>query len=471
LSQVVLHIFDITKLYDQVPPGTMVVIFLKGCACILQAVVGKMRLEADGKRAPLFGLQDAGAPTARHMRLPTAKFFITLFIIISTIAPTFAIWMRTTPVPLDRLLKNISSYIAKKPQDARGYYVRGRLHSLAYSTGTRKLEMYETGAGKLPEFPGDESIFAKRTGKFQLTTSARQHLLASIRDYQRATELDPKHAMAWLGLGWVLEDGSTFAARVPAFPKEKKAALPQRQWQDKALAAYRQAYQLTAASDLKLEVLGPGAHAAISYEAGESLMRLLRNRELTAAEHAEIKRIETTLAEIEKKPRAITPIIFPLDEPAPLASLLAHDHRVHFDLAGDGKAGLWPWVKPGTGILVWAPKRTDRITSGLQMFGSVTWWIAWANGYQPLALLDNDGDGWLAGKELKGLAVWVDANANGVSEASEVHPPAHHNIVRVAVHSTATIANTPSNLHGLQLREGRFLPTYDWTPQEIKSVR
>ncbi len=409
------------------------------------------------------------------MKLPaTKKFsqtFIALLIVVSTVAPALALWARATPVPIERLLKNVNTYIAKNPKDARGYYVRGRLHSLAYATGTRKLEMYETGAGKLPDFPGYDSILAKRDGKFQWTSAARQHLLDSIRDYQRATELNPKSAMAFLGLGWVLEDGASFAAKVNAFPKEKKPANPQTQWQDKALAAYRQAYQLTEASDLKLDGLGPGADAAISYEAGESIMRLLRNRKQTAAEQAEIKRIEATIAELEKKPRAITPIIFPLDDPAPLASLLAHDHRVRFDLAGDGKAGSWPWVKPSTGILVWDPKHTGRITSGQQLFGSVTWWIAWPNGYQPLALLDNDGDGWLAGKELQGLAVWVDANANGVSDADEVRLLARHNIARIAVQQTETIADTPSNPRGIQLRDGRYLPTYDWTPQEIKLAR
>lgn len=402
------------------------------------------------------------------MKLPAAKFFIALFIITSTISAAFAIWARATPVPIERLLKNINTYLAKNPKDAQGFYVRGRLHSLAFATGTRKLEMFETGAHKLPEFPGYDSIFAKRTGQFQLTAAARQHLLESIRDYQRATELDAKHALAFLGLGWVLEDGANFAAKVPAFPKEKKPANPQTQWRNKALAAYRQAYQLTEASDLKLDGLGPGAHAAISYEAGESIMRLLRNRPLTAAEQTEIKRIETTIAELEKKPRAITPIIFPLDEPAPLASLLAQDHRVRFDLAGDGKASLWPWVKPTTGILVWDPNRTGRITSGLQLFGSVTWWVAWPNGYQPLALLDNDGDGWLAGKELPGLAVWVDANANGVSERGEVQSLAQHNIARLATTSTGSAAQVPHNLTGLQLRDGRFLPTYDWTPVEAR---
>ena len=404
------------------------------------------------------------------MKRPTTKQSISIvmvIILVSFIASqACAMWARATSVPIERLLKNINTYIVKNPKDARGYYVRGRLHSLAFATGTRNFEMYELGANKLPEFPSYDSIFAKRSGKFQLSNDARTHLLESVRDYQRATELDPKHAMAFLGLGWVLEDGAIFANKVNAFPKEKKPADPQAIWKEKALAAYHQAYQLTVASDLKLDGLGPGAHAAISYEAGESILRLLRSRKLTSVEQTEIAQIEKTLAEIEKKPRAITPIIFPLTEPGSLESLLAPNHHVRFDLAGDGKASWWPWVKPNVGILVWDPKHTGRITSGQQLFGSVTWWIAWANGYQALAMLDNDGDGWLTGNELKGLAVWVDANANGVSEPGEVRSLSTYGIIRIAVSHEADKAPSPHNPLGLQLRDGRYLPTYDWTPVE-----
>ena len=405
------------------------------------------------------------------MKLPaTAKptFIVIAFLLASFITPSYALWARATSVPIERLLKNINTYIVRNPKDAQGYYVRGRLHSLAFATGTRKLEVYESDADKLPQFPSYDSIFAKRSGNFQLSKEAQAHLLASIRDYQRATELDRNHAMAFLGLGWVLEDGAIFADKVNPFPKEKKPKNPRANWLEKALTAYRQAYKLTVASDLKLDGFGPGAHAAISYEAGESILRLLRNRTLTNEARTEITQIETTIAEIEKKPRAITPIIFPLTEPASLESLLTNNQRVRFDLAGDGKAALWPWVKPNVGILVWDPKHTGQIKSGQQLFGSVTWWISWSNGYQPLAMLDNNGDGWLVGKELKGLAVWVDANTNGVSEAGEVTTLEKFGVTRVAVNSADHMANTPFNPNGIHLRNGRILPTYDWTPEEIK---
>ncbi len=42
-------------------------------------------------------------------------------------------------VPVDRLLKNANRYIEAHPKDARGYYVLGRLHSMAFATGAAEL--------------------------------------------------------------------------------------------------------------------------------------------------------------------------------------------------------------------------------------------------------------------------------------------------------------------------------------------
>ena len=55
------------------------------------------------------------------------------------------------------------------------------------------------------------------------------------------------------------------------------------------------------------------------------------------------------------------------------------------------------------------------------------------NGYQALAALDDDGDGYLTGKELEGLAVWRDKNGNGICDAGEVVPVGQLGIVGIGV--------------------------------------
>ena len=72
------------------------------------------------------------------------------------------------------------------------------------------------------------------------------------------------------------------------------------------------------------------------------------------------------------------------------------------------------------------------MTSGLQLFGGVTYWCFWGTGYDALAALDDDGDGVLRGRELDGLALWHDANGNGVCDPGEVRPLAEWGIVALS---------------------------------------
>ena len=118
-------------------------------------------------------------------------------------------------VPVDRLLRNANRYIQEHPKEAQGYYVVGRLHSMAFATGADQLRIARLSArakqredpDALPQFWPRDSILVRRT-KRPTTPAPRDHLRESIRNYRKATELDPRNALAWLGLGWVLEEAS-----------------------------------------------------------------------------------------------------------------------------------------------------------------------------------------------------------------------------------------------------------------------
>jgi len=380
----------------------------------------------------------------------------------------FALWMAPTEAPADRLLKNVGNHVKRNPRDAQGYYVLGRLHSLVYAYESKTIGVYQKTPADLPSLPPGQSILVQRMGKGALTKVSRHHLLESIRNYRRATELAPNQPMAFLGLGWMLERGEAWASKLGAPPGEKKTGAEA--WKESALAAYRKAYSLAVAGDLKRNDLGPGADSAVSLEAGQAILRILAPRKASSREMDEAIRIRETISKLESKPRMITPIIFSLERAASLDDLLAPDRLVRFDLAGDGKPGLWPWVKPETAILVWDPKRTGRIESGLQLFGSVTWWMAWQHGYQPLAALDDNQDCWLSGNELDGLAVWRDRNGNGISDRGEVTPLQSLGVNALAATATADQNGIYFNSRGIRLDNGTFLPTYDWTPAEVKTL-
>ncbi len=161
--------------------------------------------------------------------------------------------------------------------------------------------------------------------------------------------------------------------------------------------------------------------------------------------------------------RKITPIVFSLDRSCELSELIAAGHTVRFDLDGDDVAErVSSWVRPDTGLLVWDPSGTGRITSGRQFFGSVTWWMFWRNGYDALDALDDNRDGRLTGAELRGLAVWHDADSDGVSDPGEVRSVQEHGIAALATRATSEADGCPANPMGLAMNDGRRLPTYDW---------
>jgi hypothetical protein len=158
----------------------------------------------------------------------------------------------------------------------------------------------------------------------------------------------------------------------------------------------------------------------------------------------------------------ITPIAIPLED-APLSELLDTKASVAFDLDGTGKRA-WTWITPKAGWLVMDHAGTGRIESGLQFFGSVTFWLFWDNGYQALTLLDDNRDGELSGKELDGLAIWHDKNGNGVSEPGEVRPLAAYGITALSCRAEAHGRSSDCLVYspaGVRYASGRSRPSYD----------
>lgn len=401
----------------------------------------------------------------RNRRIGMLAVAMILFATAFVTSTTRGMWVRPTDAPADRLLKNVEAYIKTHPKDANGYYILGRLHSLLFAIDTKTIGVYQKSDAELPSLAPYQSILVEIKRGKTLSKAEQAHLLNSIRNYRRATELDPNLPTAWLGLGWMLESGAAWAP-----PGDPKAGRNAAEWKKNALAAYRKAYSLSLSGDLKRGSLGPGANSAISLEAAQGILRLFGKRALNPAETEEAEKLRGTIAKIEQMPRIVTPIVFPLSsQPGTLADLLAENKVVRFDLDGDGRTEWWPWVNAETGILVWDPKGAGRIESGLQLFGSVTWWMSWRNGYEPLASLDDNRDGVLRGSELRGIAVWQDRNGNGISDRGEVVPATSRGIVEIAV-TPGPEKDMLWNAAGIRWRDGRQSPSYDWVPTEARPL-
>lgn len=137
---------------------------------------------------------------------------------------------------------------------------------------------------------------------------------------------------------------------------------------------------------------------------------------------------------------------------------------VAFDADGSGLKRRWTWINPKAAWLVHDPKRTGKVDSALQMFGGVTFWLFWETGYDAMAALDDNRDGRLSGKELDGLALWHDANGNGVCDPGEVKPLAEYGIVSLACKYERDRSHPDQIAHakaGVTFANGRTRPTFD----------
>lgn len=370
--------------------------------------------------------------------------------------------MGPVAAPLARMLTNLNTWLKSTPAEApKIHYYRGRIHYFAFVQGVDTA--YSHDQRQLQEPPGARTRIERQSPlltKARALTAAERlsHLKAAIADL-RVAQLDP--GMAELCLACVLEDGAPFASKVGLLaeaPPPTKAA-----WLEEAERLYLSAYRKSARADAAA-TSSWGPESFVSFEASQSYERLIRARTRISPER---KLLFTEMAlhrqKLKNTPYMITPLIFSLTENQPLERLLAPQSTASFDLRGFGTPERVGWVQPETAFLVWDPEHTGKITSGRQLFGSATWWMLFCDAYEALAVLDDNHDGWLTGKELSGLALWQDRNQNGVSDPGEVVPLAQTPISAIATKATGRTGLSPLSAQGLRLRDGRVLPTYDWT--------
>ena len=177
-----------------------------------------------------------------------------------------------------------------------------------------------------------------------------------------------------------------------------------------------------------------------------------------------IAAIKANLAVLDALPMGpITPIVFSTAATCVACrSADAGEDPARFDLDGDGIIEERPWIKPTTGLLAWDADRDGRITSGRELFGSVTWWLFFSNGYRAMDMLDDNRDGSLTAGELKGLCVWFDRDWDGQSDDGEVVSVESLGIAAIATRPTGRDGQSPMHSAGIRFKDGRTVPTYDW---------
>ena len=343
-------------------------------------------------------------------------------------------------VPVDRLIKNLEAAAAKSPGDPDGWRTLARTHAIAYAQKSATLPVWRGKEAAGPWFgydPPNAPFPVGQAGNDAARRAAAAHLAKAIGHYREALRLAPDDLVTQLGYAWTLDQAG-----------EK----------ENAIAAYRTVIDAAWKKEQGTKTADLGWHS-ITAEAAGYLLKLLDR----TGDAAEIKTLESRRQQMKGVLRPITPIAIPLAEGLDAIDILDDAASVRFDADGSGMARRWTWIRPNAAWLVFDRDGRGKIGSGLQLFGNVTFWLFWPNGYAALGALDDDGDGTIAGPELIGLALWRDANRNGTSEPGEVRPVGAWGIVALSHRYEYDERHPDENAwspRGVTFAGGRTRPTF-----------
>jgi hypothetical protein len=399
-----------------------------------------------------------------------------LFLTIGFASRAHFMSIQTKAVPISRVLANLEARLVRDSKNVETLYQLGRIHSMAFSTNLTTIDMTTNSHSGVNEpFFGYLDIGkpyrVTRYTNAQAQAAARQHLTNAITYYRQAAELVLKGTNAndkwitlpiYLGLAWCIDQDGRREDAIKAYRKALQLA-----WNIEVEPTPTVKEQLNWSWDQirakKSPFSKPPAHTSIglfsfSDEIIRNLLPLLDPKK-DAKEIAQLEKDKKTIASMG---RAITPILVPLEPNANFADLVNPAANVAFDLDGSALPRRWGWITPKAAWLVYDHDGSGRITSGLQMFGSVTFWIFWRDGYDALSSLDDNGDGRLSGDELKGISLWQDLNGNGVADPGEVRPITDYGVVAIECGCQPGADGMPFNPRGIIFRDGTSRPTYDW---------
>lgn len=384
-------------------------------------------------------------------------------------APAWAIpfFPPPTPVyeaPIDRALANVGTMQHLEP--AQRERLLGRLNLLAYARGDANFtymrdnsELNEPGSVRCTEAPpgmrrdAPTPIFAPEdlcavytfnmgpqkelpdTITGETSTAARARLDAAESHYARALQLDRTNLRARLGHAYALDRLGRIGDAREELRRLVKLGLPRLQearseWDD---------------------------HAVLT-ETADHLSHLATS----GSDRRAVARLRTRL-HASQPMIYVTPIVVPLTAGA-FDTLTNDASSVAFDFAGTGDARAQGWLTQDAAWLVWDPNGRGDIRSGFDMIGARTWAVFWSDGFEALRALDDNSDGELTGAELGGLALWRDADGDGVSDAGEVRAVGAHGIVGLAVRGEAERTGLLAAPGGVRLESGETRTLYDWTP-------
>jgi hypothetical protein len=388
-----------------------------------------------------------------HLMGRNMKRIILLVAFLLDTAPALARFGTTLPfvieeAPIDRAIVNVTA--DKQLSAVQRERVLGRLHLIAYAQGRVQVKHYGNGewTTQLCDIRNpDSAVFC--TGKVPgrelpqsvgpVNAEELAHLRLARTHYTLAVALDGRVLRARLGLAYVLDELSLDAP----------ARLQLREIIAIALPRLQQAQRYLTYSD----------DYAVLSEAVEHLGDLA----VSESDRTSITHVRTVLSVMPRPSIRVTPIVVPLVD-APFAELIDATSSTAFDFSGIGDRRADGWLTRNAAWLVWDPKQRGKVRSGFDLIGQRSWGVFWSDGFEALRALDDDGDSELTGSELSGLALWHDADGDGVSDVGEVQALSAHGVIGLSTRGAAERPGLIVAPGGVRLKSGEDRPLYDWTP-------
>ncbi len=386
----------------------------------------------------------------------------------------------TRQAPIARVFKNLQLRLEKDTNDLGATYCLARLHSMASATNLAEISVRKENSEPVLSRPWESDVpqAVQTFSSIEARKAAFEHLTNAIAFYERAIFLLKRSAniaeRKWmvvptqLGWAWCLDQAGRTNDAIAMYRKTLKVAwkievtgdFDFKQWVSDAWGDVK-----AGRNPIRSHPGGSIGDFSYSEEIIGYLLRLL-DPVKDAQEIAQLNQDKKTLSSMA---RWVTPILIPLEANTGFNDLVEQKASVDFDLDGSGFKRKWAWITPKAGWLVFDAERTGCVESALQMFGNVTFWIFWPNGYEALSALDDNGDGVLSGAELRGLAIWNDRNSDGVSDPGEVIPVEELGIEVISCSNQIDANGMHWNPAGVIMSNGTIRASYDWVvPQHAK---
>jgi hypothetical protein len=284
-----------------------------------------------------------------------ASFGLGLAVLVMLVpaAPAMFIFVEVQKVPVERLIANLEATLEKKPGDVQALVNLARVHAMAYALKTDTAPMAKGHEEWGPWFGHLAKIVpysaVVKTDDPAKQKAAKVHLIKAINRFREAAARAPDNMAARLGYAWTLDQAGR---------------------KDEAIKQYRSLIEDAWKKEEREDSFPMNGETVVTEAAGYLIPLLDKEKD-----KQEIATLTSRVARLREKPRWITPIAVALRDGLEARDLEDRNADVAFDADGSGLKRWWTWVTKDAGWLVYDPKGRGDITSGLQLFGNVTFWL------------------------------------------------------------------------------------------------